>query len=97
MFAQPSKQQRPLLGQSVSLCPGDQQVDTAPANIIIIIIIIIKITKFLGQSVSLCPGDQQVDKAPVLIIIIINVVIFNITKIYIIIIIKMYLCPGTNL
>ena len=30
VFAQPSKQQSPLLGQSVSLCPGDQQVDTAP-------------------------------------------------------------------
>ena len=27
MSAQPSKQQRPLLGQSVSLCPGLQQVD----------------------------------------------------------------------
>ena len=30
--AQPSKQQRPLLGQSVSLCPGLQQLDTAPAH-----------------------------------------------------------------
>ena len=25
-------QQRPLSGQSVSLCPGDQQVETAPAH-----------------------------------------------------------------
>merc|ERR1719270_405308 len=30
--AQPSKQHRPLLGQSVSLCPGLQQFDTAPAH-----------------------------------------------------------------
>ena len=30
--AQPSKQQRPLLGQSVSLCPGLQQLDTATAH-----------------------------------------------------------------
>merc|ERR1712013_530025 len=30
--AQPSKQHRPLLGQSVSLCPGLQQLDTAPAH-----------------------------------------------------------------
>jgi len=32
VLAQPSKQQSPLFGQSVSLWPGDQQVDTAPAH-----------------------------------------------------------------
>ena len=48
VFAQPSKQQSPLLGQSVSLCPGDQQVDTAPCI----------------QLINICPGDQQVDTAP---------------------------------
>lgn len=31
-FAHPSKQHRPKLGQSVSSCPGDQQLDTAPAH-----------------------------------------------------------------
>merc|ERR1711923_288013 len=30
--AQPSKQHNPLLGQSVSLCPGLQQLETAPAH-----------------------------------------------------------------
>ena len=50
VFAQPSKQQSPLLGQSVSLCPGDQQVDTAPCI----------------QLINICPGDQQVEQLLVL-------------------------------
>ena len=32
VLAQPSKQQRPKLGQSVSLWPGLQQLSTAPAH-----------------------------------------------------------------
>ena len=32
VLAQPSKQQRPKLGQSPSGCPGDQQVDTEPSQ-----------------------------------------------------------------
>ena len=31
VLAHPSKQHRPLPGQSVSLWPGDQQVDTDPS------------------------------------------------------------------
>jgi hypothetical protein len=62
VLAQPSKQQRPFWGQSVSRWPGDQQVDTLPAHIDMTPVIRVKLSTHIDQQSG--HRDQQVDMLP---------------------------------